>query len=84
MTEGRSKEKGIVIRIPIGRIRNYLKENWGAPFIICFMILLMVAVLFRADGVEPVANEIAVYAYYSLAVGVALQLICYLKYGEGD
>jgi|GEM_PF-5350354 len=61
MSEGR-REK-IKIRIPIGRIMNYLKENWGAPFIICFMVLLMVAALFLAEGVELVANEIAVYAY---------------------
>jgi len=72
MTEGR-REK-IKIRIPIGRIMNYLKENWGAPFIICFMILLMAAALFLADGVELVANEIAVYAYYFLVAGVVLQI----------
>jgi|YelNatPaOPRAMG01_1025707.scaffolds.fasta_scaffold158617_2 predicted tellurium resistance membrane protein TerC len=82
MTEGR-REK-IKIRIPIGRIINYLKENWGAPFIICFMILLMVAALFLAEGVELVANEIAVYAYYFLVAGVILQLICYLKYGPKE
>jgi hypothetical protein len=60
MTEGR-REK-IKIRIPIGRI------------MICFMILLMAAALFLADGVELVANEIAVYAYYFLVAGVVLQI----------
>ena len=82
MTE-RRREK-IKIRIPISRITDYLKENWGAPFIICFMILLVVAALFLAEGVELVANEIAVYAYYFLVVGVILQLICYLKYGPKE
>ncbi|MGQ9597769.1 MAG: hypothetical protein ACUVUS_10490, partial [Thermoproteota archaeon] len=73
---------GVVIRIPIGRVKSYLEENWGAPFIVVFMMLLMVAALFLASGLEGLANEVAVYAYYSLVIGVVLQFICYLKYGS--
>jgi len=65
-----------------GRLRGYLRENWGAPFIIAFMVMLMAAAGYLCYGLESIANDIAVYAYYSLVVGVVLQLICYLKYGE--
>jgi uncharacterized integral membrane protein len=62
---------------------SYLRENWGAPFIIAFMVMLMAAAGYLCCGLESIANDIAVYAYYSLVIGVVLQLICYLKYGEG-
>ena len=63
------------------RIKDYLRENWGAPFIIAFMILLTTAAVYLALGDEANANNIAVYAYYSLVIGVFLQLICFIKYG---
>ena len=66
-----------------GRFGSYLRENWGSPFIVAFMVLLMAAAGWLAAGLEALANEVAVYAYYSLVVGVALQLVCYLKHG-GD
>jgi hypothetical protein len=65
-----------------GRLRGYLRENWGAPFIIAFMAMSMTAAGYLCYGLESIANDIAVYAYYSLVVGVVLQFICYLKYGE--
>jgi len=66
------------------RIENYLKENWGAPFIIVFMILLIIAAGYLAIGNEGFANDIAVYAYYSLVIGVVLQLASYIKYERRD
>jgi len=64
------------------RLRGYLRENWGAPFILGFMLLLMVAAGSLATGLELLANEVAIYAFYALVVGVVLQLVCFLKYGE--
>jgi hypothetical protein len=32
-----------------------------------------------ASGNEAVANEVAVYAYYSLVVGVVLQLAAFIR-----
>ena len=69
------------IRILMRRLRSYFRENWGAPAIVCFMALLMVAALFLAGGMEELANAIAVCAYYFLVAGVVLQIICYIKYG---
>jgi len=63
---------------------SYLGENWGAPFIITFMIILMICAYLLACGNEFAANMLAVYAYYFLVVGVVLQLICYIKYGGKD
>jgi len=59
---------------------SYFQENWGAPFIIGFMMLLMTAAGFLCYGLEKVANNLAVYSYYLLVIGVILQFICYLKY----
>ena len=63
-------------------IREYVRENWGAPFITGFMVLLLIAAASIVTGLEPLANELANYAYYALVVGVALQLVCFLKYNK--
>jgi len=61
------------------RLISYLSENWGAPFVIVFMVLLSLAAGYLAMGNEAFADELAVYAYYSLVLGVFLQLISYLR-----
>ena len=66
------------------RVRGYVRENWGAPFILGFMLLLVVAAACLAVGLEWLANEVAVYAYYALVAGVVLQLACFLKFGEKE
>jgi len=63
---------------------DYLKENWGAPFIIAFMILLRIAAIYLSIGNEAYANEIAIYAYYALVIGVFLQLASYIKYAKKE
>jgi heme/copper-type cytochrome/quinol oxidase subunit 4 len=64
------------------RIKGYVRENWGAPFIVGFMLLLMVAAASLSIGVADVANEVAIYAYFALVVGIVLQLTCFLKYNK--
>jgi amino acid transporter len=64
------------LRIPL----RYLEENWGAPFIALFILLLMVAAIFFLMGLVSMADNMAIYAYYVLIVGVVLQLICFIKY----
>ncbi len=67
------------------RLKGYVKENWGAPLIIAFMVLLMVAAASLSLSLSFLADEVAVYAYYALIAGVVLQLACFLKYrGKGD
>jgi heme/copper-type cytochrome/quinol oxidase subunit 4 len=60
----------------------YIKENWGAPFVVGFMALLVFAAVSLVMGLAVLADEVAVYAYYALVVGVVLQFVCFLKYGR--
>ena len=64
------------------RIKGYVRENWGAPFIVGFMLLLIVAAASLPVGLADIANETANFAYYALVAGVALQLACFLKYNK--
>jgi len=63
-------------------VKRYFRENWGAPFILGFILLLMLAAASFVVGLDFLANEVAVYAYYALVAGVVLQLVYFLKYGE--
>ena len=64
--------------------RGYVKSNWGAPFVVGFMVLLMVAAVCLLMDFAVLANEVAVYGYYALVVGVVLQLVCFLKYRKRE
>ena len=73
--------KGFVKEIPV-RVKGYVRENWGAPFIVGFMLLLVVAAASLSMGLAVIADEVAIYAYFALVVGVVLQLVCFLKYSK--
>lgn len=62
------------------KVEGYVKENWGSPFIVGFILLLVSAAVFLSAGLSYLADAIAVYAYYALVAGVFLQLVCFLKY----
>ena len=66
----------------VQKLLEYLKTNLGAPFIVAFMILLTTAAAYLAVGMESPANDVAIYAYYCLVIGVILQLISYVRAGE--
>jgi hypothetical protein len=68
----------------LARAKGYVKENWGAPFVVGFMALLLVAAVSLLSGFAVLADEVAVYAYYALVVGVVLQLACFWKYGNKE
>jgi heme/copper-type cytochrome/quinol oxidase subunit 4 len=70
------------LRNSIRKVRGYVKENWGSPFIIGFMLLLVVAAFSLSVGWTSIANTIVVYAFYALVGGVVLQLVCFLKYPD--
>jgi len=63
----------------IGKLKSYIKENPGAPFIIGFIILLVAAAIALAVNMEGTANTLAEYAYYSLVIGVLLQIAVLIK-----
>lgn len=74
----------VKIRVPVHRLKRYFRENLGAPFIIAFQVLLLGCAGLLVQGNSALANEVAIYAYYSLVIGVVLQLICFMKRGEKD
>lgn len=66
------------------KIRQYIKKNWGSPFIVGFMFLLIVAAIFLSLSLQSLADTIVVYGFYILVSGVFLQLVCFLKYPHKD
>ena len=62
------------------KVKGYVKENWGSPFIVGFMLFLIAAAVSLSVGLSSLADTVAVYAYYALIAGVFLQLASYLKY----
>jgi len=71
----------VTIRIKFDLLK-YLRDNWGAPFIILFQALLLSSGGFLIKGDSALADKTAAYAYYSLVTGVALQLISFLMAGR--
>ena len=66
------------------KTKEYVKENWGSPFILSFMLLLVVAAIFLSSGLSSLADNVAVYAYYALVAGVILQVASFVKYQKKD
>ncbi len=62
------------------RVKGYVKENWGSPFVVSFIFLLLSAATLLSLGISYWAEQIAVYAYYALVIGIVLQILCYIKY----
>jgi len=65
-------------------VKRYFKENLGAPFIIGFQSLLLACGGLLALENPGLANDIAVYAYYLLVIGVVLQMISFARYERED
>jgi hypothetical protein len=61
------------------RVKKYMKENPGAPFIMGFMALLLSCAILLSTGHTPQANKTAEYAYYLLVIGVVLQFVSFVK-----
>jgi hypothetical protein len=66
----------------LAKVKGYVKENWGSPFIVAFIVLLVTAALSLASG-HPAnyaegsfADSLGTAAFFVLAVGVVLQIIC--------
>ena len=71
--------KGFVKEIPV-RVKGYVRENLGAPFIIGFQVLLLVCAGLLIVGNTWLADGLATGAFFSLVIGVVLQLASFLKY----
>jgi len=58
---------------------SYFRENWGFPFIAGFLLFLFSSAFLLTAGFVNLAEQIANFAYFSLVLGVVLQLICFSK-----
>ena len=74
------KESGGKWRKHKSRIVGYLKKNPGALLIISFQIMLVTCAILIASGNETAANELAIYAFYALVIGVILQFVASLRH----
>jgi hypothetical protein len=54
-------------------LKTHFKENPGTPFIIGFMLLLIAAAVLLVAGRSDEANATAVYAFYSIVLGIIIQ-----------
>ena len=66
------------------KAKEYVRENWGSPFVVGFIVLLLTAAVLLSGGSSYWAEEVSIYAYYSIVVGVILQLACFLKYKKNS
>ncbi|MBI4654814.1 MAG: hypothetical protein HY752_07470 [Nitrospirae bacterium] len=64
------------------KVQSYVKEKPSAPFIIAFMALLIICALLLIFKVEKAAEQLANIAYFSLVVGVGIELYQMIKYGK--
>jgi len=78
-----SEVRGFVLRF-LGKARVYVRGNWGAPFVLGFMGLLMIAAALLILGLPWSAEVVGNVAYFSLVAGVVLQLLCFRRRGEKD
>ncbi|UCB60780.1 MAG: hypothetical protein JSW72_01580 [Candidatus Bathyarchaeota archaeon] len=75
----KSSDRLLVVRKALAKTWDYFRENWGAPFVMGFMLFLIVAAIFLSIGLDACADDVAVYAYCALVVGAALQSASFLR-----
>ena len=63
----------------VNRLRSYFTANPGTPFILAFMILLLSAAALLTTGRPNDADNVANYAFYSLVLGIAIQVIVTIR-----
>ena len=61
------------------QLKNYFKANPGTPFILAFMTLLLSAAALLAIGRPSDADNVANYAFYSLVLGISIQVIVTIR-----
>lgn len=69
----------VLLKKMAAKLKNYSLANWGFPFITLFLILLLVSVILVETGASTAADLPADIAYFSLLVGVILEIICFGK-----
>ena len=72
----------------INMVKMQTRQNWGFPFIVGFIALLLMTAVSLFEGFSFWANAFADSAFLVLIIGVLLQIVCFVKYrksnGEND
>jgi len=63
-------------------LKSYFKANPGTPFILAFMILLVSAAALLIAGNTSEADNTANYAFYSLVIGIVIQVGVVVREGR--
>jgi len=66
-------------KMNIIKVKGYVKENWGSPFLVGFIFLIIGSGVSLLFGLSYLADVLSVYAFYALVAGFFLQLFCYLR-----
>lgn len=66
------------LRTSFVKIERYFIRNPGALFIIVFDVLILACAFLLIQG-NPLVDNVAVFAYCFLVVGVVLQAVAFLK-----
>jgi ABC-type branched-subunit amino acid transport system permease subunit len=66
-------------KMKVGDFVSYVKVNWGAPFILLFFFLFAGAV-FQEASFPTLNSNLAVISILTLALGIILQIVSFLKY----
>jgi hypothetical protein len=70
------------IRIKLSRQR--LRSDWGAYFIIGFIVILLIAIFYYMLGSVRLAESMADYAYYALVIGVVLEILGFARHRQKE
>lgn len=62
-------------------MKRYLQGKPSAPFIILFMVLLVICAFLLVFKLEKLAEHLANIAYFSLAIGVGIEVYQLIKTG---
>lgn len=62
------------------KIKKFAIENPAALFILAFQALLLLTACLLVQGDSLLANTVATYAYFSLAIGVVIQFFYFVRH----
>jgi hypothetical protein len=62
--------------------RNFIRFTIGQKFVFLGIICLIITAFIFASGLDSLANEFAIIAYFILVMGVANNILEYIKWGD--
>ena len=61
--------------INITLLKKYLRNNLGVPFLILFQLSLLSSAILWIRGNIDYVNDLSLFSYLSLAIGVIIQVL---------